>query len=252
VNSDQLYRYVGNLIVGFDEHGVIDFVDKRSGPIATTKSGVEQLGRELGRELELSTEVRQIWDALQATPIVQTQFEVAGTTDEPLIGQRSEVRSRETNLGRLVADSTLWYAQEFIDANNVNIDDVDIALKNGGGIRDNILGPNVTRFTIGAALAFDNNLAIVELTAKELLATMENSISRVPSLDGRFPQVAGIYMEFDANRAGVSDRVTMVTPSRVGTLVVHRSNGTTDTVVQNFELVGDPNRTFRAPDLEWW
>ncbi|MCS1408761.1 MAG: hypothetical protein M2R45_01938 [Verrucomicrobia subdivision 3 bacterium] len=44
---------------------------------------------------------------------------------------------------------------------------MDIALENGSGVCDTILGPNVTKLTIG--------LVIIELTGCELLVAMENS-----------------------------------------------------------------------------
>ena len=62
VNSDQLYRYIGNLIVGFDESGIIDFVDSRSGPIGSDASSVEALGNYVGVDpLEASQEVQDLW-----------------------------------------------------------------------------------------------------------------------------------------------------------------------------------------------
>ena len=82
------------------------------------------------------------------------------------------MRSRETNLGRLAADATLWYPRQQYPALSI-----DIALKNGGGLRSPILGPNITRLAVGTALAFDNKLAVVELTGAELLAVMENAVS---------------------------------------------------------------------------
>lgn len=135
-----------------------------------------------------------------------------------------------------MADSTLWYGQQQTA--------VDIALKNGGGIRDTILGPQITRLTIGAALAFDNKLAIVELQGDELLATMENAVSRVPHLDGRFPQIAGLLLEYDASKPGMADELRLMQASRVRTLIVTRADGSRDTLVENFEVQGDVTRTF--------
>jgi 2',3'-cyclic-nucleotide 2'-phosphodiesterase (5'-nucleotidase family) len=77
VNSDQKYRYVGNLKVTFDEDGHIISVDPRSGPVAT--------------------------------PTIQTAFEKVGTAEQPLNEARADVRGRGINLGRLAADSNLWY-----------------------------------------------------------------------------------------------------------------------------------------------
>ncbi len=239
VNTDQLYTYVGHLIVTFDESGVIAEVDERSGPVASTEEAIAALSEVAGMELSVPEDVQTIYDNLVGTDLIQEQFTVIGTTTAELNGVRGDVRGRETNLGSLAADSALWWANEtFPDTG------VDVALKNGGGIRATILGPNVTVLTVGTALAFDNSMAVVELTGDELIATMENAVSRVPDADGRFPQIAGMYLEYDASREGVSDQTSMDTPSRVATLIITRADGTEDVLVQDFEAQGDLSRTF--------
>jgi 2',3'-cyclic-nucleotide 2'-phosphodiesterase (5'-nucleotidase family) len=207
--------------------------------VATTEVAAMAMADLLGVAPEAPAAVTEIYEALQATDLIQDQFQVVAETSAVLNGQRADVRSRETNLGRLAADSTLWYARQIYPELAV-----DAALKNGGGIRAPILGPNVTKLSVGSALAFDNNLAIVELTGSELLAVMENGFSRVPALDGRFPQVAGMYVEYNPEREGISDQLTLDTPSRVKTLVVTRADGTEDTLIDEYAVVGDPNRAF--------
>jgi 2',3'-cyclic-nucleotide 2'-phosphodiesterase (5'-nucleotidase family) len=222
VNSDQQYRYVGNLMVTFDENGQVVDVDDRSGPVATTEEAIDLLAAELGRpQIKTPGRVKEIYEKLQQTPTIQDAFKVVGTTTSELNGFRADVRSRETNLGRVASDSTLWFTrQEFPGI------DIDVALKNGGGIRDTIIGPNITRLTIQAALAFDNQLAVLELTGAQLLATMENSVSRVPALDGRFPQIAGMQLEYDASFPGVEAQEEVTEASRVRNLTITRADGT--------------------------
>lgn len=238
VNSDQLYRYEGNLRVRFDHRGRIAGVDKKvTGPVATTHASVQLLEHEVGRRLAPPHGVRKIYDALQATPLIQAAFEVVGQTNFALNGQREDVRSRETNLGRIAADSTLWFAGQSVPG-------VDVALKNGGGIRDTILGPSIIRLTVQAALAFDNQLGILELTGEQLIAAMENAVSRVPALDGRFPQIAGMTLAYDASQPALEGLAAVTTPSRVQSLVVTRADGTTDVLVAAGVAQGDLSRTF--------
>ena len=239
INSDQLYRYVGRLVVDFNSEGHITRVDPLSGPIATTEEAVTALAEIVGKELNAPEEVISIYDALQTTSTIQDAFEVVGNTASVLNGARANVRTIETNLGRLAADSTLWFAREaFPDMQ------ADIALKNGGGIRATILGPSITKLTINTALAFDNKISVVALTAAELIATMENSVSRVPAADGRFPQVAGLYLEYNPNNDGISDQVSLETPSRLKTLIITRVDGSEDVLIENYEAQGDLTRTF--------
>lgn len=239
INSDQQYRYVGQLIVEWDDDGNIIDVDDRSGPVATTAEGIAALEAVIGGSAEPPAAVEDTYAALQSTSLIQDAFAVVGSTHFALNGLRTDVRSRETNLGRVAADSTLWFAAaEFPTL------DIDVALKNGGGIRDTITGPSMIRLTIQAALAFDNALSVLSLTGDQLLAAMENAVSRVPAFDGRFPHVAGMTVEYDAALPGIQGEASLTTPSRIRSLVVTRADGTADVLVDNFVAQGDLSRTF--------
>lgn len=109
---------------------------------------------------------------------------------------------------------------------------------------DSIVGPSIIVLTIRAALAFNNKLSILELTVRQLVAAAENSVSRNPAADGRFPQVAGMLLEFDPSNSGVEGQMELDTPSRVKTLIVTKADGTTDVVIDNFTVQGDLSRTF--------
>jgi 2',3'-cyclic-nucleotide 2'-phosphodiesterase (5'-nucleotidase family) len=227
INTEQLYRYVGHLIVTFDRNGVISDLDEdRSGPIATTPQAVVLLEPKVRSALNAEPRVAEVFEKLQQTPLIQSAFQVIGTTAYELNGLRADVRGRETNLGRLAADSTLWYTRQTFPSLNV-----DVALKNGGGIRDTIVGPSIIRLTIQAALAFDNDLSVIRLTGNQLLAAMENSVSRVPAADGRFPQIAGMTLRYDSSLPGVEGQASLTTASRVRDLSVTRANGTVVTLV---------------------
>jgi 2',3'-cyclic-nucleotide 2'-phosphodiesterase (5'-nucleotidase family) len=228
INSDQQYRYVGNLIVSFDRKGHIDDVDFRSGPVATTPEAIEELALVLNkRQLSPKAKVTEIFTALQETTLIQDAFFQVGTTTYPLNGQRADVRSRETNLGNLAADSTIWGAQQN------GFPEVDVAFKNGGGIRDTIQGPNIIRLAIQAALAFDNRLTVLEMSGAQLLAAMENSVSRATLTDGRFPQIAGMVLEFDTTYSPIEGASEVTTASRVRNLTITKSDGSVVTLVTN-------------------
>ena len=240
VNTEQLYRYVGHLLVEFDAAGHITAIDhRRSGQIATDSRGQDALGQLSGGAAMAPPAVSTLFNELQSTPTIRNAFGVIGETESPLNGTRADVRSRETNLGRLAADSTLWFTRLHYPQTPA-----DVALKNGGGIRANILGPQMTQLTVDTALAFNNKISGTVLTASELLAVMENAVSRAPARDGRFPQLAGAELHFDISYPGVSDQVSVTVPSRVRELIVHRANGVRDVVVQNGALRGDAERTF--------
>lgn len=244
VNSGQSYRYIGHLIVTFDDQGLITQIDDRSGPIATTSEAVAALSEELSvPNLQAPQEVRSTFEALSKTPLIQDLVAVVGTTSSPLNGAEDHIRSRETNLGRLVSDSYLWWARRYVRQEG-NEASVDIALKNSGGIRNSISGPNITKFSIESALAFNNALEIIELSGNELLAALENAVSHFPDRSGSFPQIAGLDFEFDPRRPRIADALTLDIPSRVIHLVVRRENGTLVPLIENFQVVGDLSQTF--------
>ncbi len=239
VNTEQLYRYIGHVIVEFDADGVIvGFDEATAGPVASTEEAIAALAEFSGAEVAVPEDVQSIYDGLVATDLLMEQLEVVGTTATELNGVRADVRGRETNLGKLAAESSLWWA------NNTFEDGVDIALKNGGGIRATILGPNITVLTVGTALAFNNSMAVVEVSGDELLAIMENAVSRVPAADGRFPQLAGVYLEYDASVEGVSDAESLTETTRVVTLIVTMADGSEVVMVEEGAVVGDLEQTF--------
>jgi 2',3'-cyclic-nucleotide 2'-phosphodiesterase (5'-nucleotidase family) len=244
VNSDQLYRYIGHLIVGFDAAGRVASVDPRSGPVATTEEAVAEVARLTGRAANPPADVQRLFEELRRAPLISRLLRAVGETRTRLNGERADVRTRETNLGSLVADSVLWLAR-------TRVPQTDLALANGGGIRGSIPAPQITGFTVASALAFDNPHMIAEVTAAGLLAAMENAVSRLPAADGRFPQLAGAYLEYDPGRPGLSDRPALTTPSRVKTLRVQRAGGAVDTVVESFAFVGDPARRFTLASNEF-
>lgn len=228
INSDQQYRYVGNLIVSFDYDGHIRDVDYRSGPVATTAEAIEELRQVMyERRLTPHKRVARTLDRLERTSLIEDAFFVVGETAFPLNGQRINVRTRETNLGNLAADSTIWGAQQNGFAT------VDVALKNGGGIRDTIQGPTIIRLAVQAALAFDNTLTVLEMSGAQVLAAMENAVSRATFADGRFPQVAGMVLEFDAGFAPIESATELNTPSRVRNLTITRHDGAVVNLVSN-------------------
>ena len=61
----------------------------------------------------------------------------------------------------------------------------------------------------------------------------------VPAADGRFPQVAGLHLEYDASNEGIQGQTSVTEPSRVVNLQVTYDDGSTDTLVQNGQVQGN-------------
>ena len=263
VNTDGDYKYLGRLVVDFDAAGLVvpDSVDPYlSGAYATNPQGGHRFA---GKPVP---EVTDIAESLRGV-VRQRDGNVFGSTLVYLNGVRGAVRTEETNLGNLIADSFLWTARQ-VDP------EVSVALKNSGGIRDKIgliyqppgssdpsefqlLPPqanpdigkeagSVSQLDIQGTLRFNNGVVIVSLTAAELVAIMEHSIAadevgQVPS--GRFPQIAGMRFSFDP-AAPVGNRIQ--------SLALVADDGTvTDRLVEEGNPVGDPNRTVKMATMNF-
>jgi 5'-nucleotidase / UDP-sugar diphosphatase len=77
------------------------------------------------------------------------------------------------------------------------------AVANGGGIRGGKVyppGTTITRKDILAELPFGNCLVVLEISGRDLKAAIENGLSQLPEMAGRFPQVSGMTISFDPRR----------------------------------------------------
>jgi 2',3'-cyclic-nucleotide 2'-phosphodiesterase (5'-nucleotidase family) len=185
------YRYVGRLIASFDANGEVIAVDPISDPVRV--SGIAP-------------------DAVAADPVVQAQVvdpvaahvaslasQIVGVTQVPLDGRSSEVRAFETNLGNMCADALLYNAS--VNAALVGAPAPQVALQNGGGIRNNSIFPvgNFSELNTFETLPFANFVAIVpSVPAAQFKEILENAVSRVGlSNNGRFAQISGFRFTWD-------------------------------------------------------
>jgi len=124
--------------------------------------------------------------------------EIIGITDVLLYGKNTVdppgVRVSETNLGNFATDALLWTANTVFGEGFA-----DIALTNGGGIRDSIpnaadaeLPYEITMLDMVTVFPFGNQVEIIEITGAQLLEALEAATFSNPSAVGAFPQVAGI------------------------------------------------------------
>jgi 2',3'-cyclic-nucleotide 2'-phosphodiesterase (5'-nucleotidase family) len=67
----------------------------------------------------------------------------------------------------------------------------------------------ITRGQVLGVLPFGNLVATVTVSGPELKTMLENGISRMPAVDGRFPQVSGLCFDFNIE-AAVNSRVSNV------------------------------------------
>ena len=267
VNTDADYKYLGRLLVDFDADGriILDSLQPaENGAWAAIPVVVEQLLAEPIAEVVTAADViREILGELDGTAY--------GLTDVFLDGRRAQVRSRETNLGNLSADANLWYAALFDTANPPLV-----SVKNGGGIRapiGRIVSPpgstssdeilllppagndfgkpegGISQLDIQTAFAFNNGLALVNMTAGELHDLVEAMIL------GNFTHVSGLRVEFDPTRqAREGSDINLglaTTGERVRRMEIQVGPEAWDVVVEDGVVVGDPSRSFRVVALDF-
>jgi 5'-nucleotidase len=223
------YQYVGRLIVDFDRRGNLIGFDDRSGPVRVTTGAYDDAVEPDRRVTKKVVEPVQAYVAALATTVVaQTQVPlnsargtvtVAGTPPAITVTAPGE-RVSNTNLGNIAADSMLWQATQLAAA--FGVAPPDIAFQNGGGIRtpDTLLfatatagsPQNVTRLDINNQFPFANFVSMVQdVPVTQLKAILENAVSRVEFVDGRFAHVAGMTFEWNSTGTANVDRVRKIT-----------------------------------------
>lgn len=246
VNTAGDYRYLGRLVVDFDNRGYIleqSYAnDALKGSQATDLANSQLANNSIPDTVAIA-------DALLAIVEETSTGPTLGYSTVTLEGGRERVRTEETNLGNLVADANLELAR-LVEPN------VAISLVAGGTIRTSIgIGP-ISQTDIQNVLRFDNDLVVLTLNARELVTVVEHGVAATQpgATPGRFPQVSGLRIRFDPSRPGVSlppdqdcrRNAEYGTISRLVSLHVTASfdKALWDPVVAGGELLGDPDRTF--------
>ncbi|MBX9931126.1 MAG: 5'-nucleotidase C-terminal domain-containing protein [Methylobacterium sp.] len=291
VNTDGEYSYVGRLTVTFDDAGNVirnSITAENSGAVAVDNTTVTQLYGSTAAAFTPGSKgflVREVIEGLDANNdgiqetlgvadiIRQQDGNILGKTSVYLEGRRGEVRTEETNLGSLSSDANIWYAKQFDKS-------VTVSIKNGGGIRDSIgsfsaagggtaeLPPaanpaagkqagDISQLDVTNSLRFNNNLSLVTVTASELERILEHGVAAVApgATPGQFTQIGGISYSFDATKQSqtldLNGNVTREGQRIVSAAIIDENGFLLDTLVQNGQVVGDPNRAIRVVTLDF-
>lgn len=130
---------------------------------------------------------------------LESSKEIIGKSSVRLNGMRSQVRSRETNLGNLVADAMR------------DVGKASIALMNGGGIRESIPEGEINLYKVGKVLPFSNSIVTVEMKGEKIYSALERGIrGYYAGIYGGFMQVSGISYVFDGSKPA-GERLVSVT-----------------------------------------
>ncbi|MGZ5291169.1 MAG: bifunctional metallophosphatase/5'-nucleotidase [Actinomycetota bacterium] len=195
VTTSGAYRYVGRLTAGFDAQGELVKIDEdASGPVRVT-SAVNPDGVNPSAFIQ-----RNVVEPLEEA-VADAAANIVATSEVELNGLRDPgIRTEETNEGNLIADALFDAAEDL--AAEFGTPEPDIALQNGGGIRNDSMIPagDISELDVFGMVPFANFVAIVPaVPPAQLKRILENAVSRVEAVDGRFPQISGFTLVYDAD-----------------------------------------------------
>jgi len=179
-------KFLGELNVTFDDEGN---VTEAKGEPLIMDAAVTEDEATVGRIAEA------------AAPLEEIRNKVVAETSEAIDGDRNACRVMECTMGNLVADAMLARVKD---------QGIDLAIANSGGLRASIDAGEVTMGEVLTVLPFQNTLSTFQISGETLKAALENGVSQIEEVAGRFPQVAGMTFAFDA-KAEVGNRISDVT-----------------------------------------
>jgi 5'-nucleotidase len=240
VTTSGQYGYLGSLTVGFDEDGIVRKIDyANSRPIrVVSKEFPDGVRPSPWFEIKVEAPVAAFVADLAANVIANSEVD--------LDGRRDSVRFEETNEGDLIADSQLWQAR--LVAAEFGAPEPDVALQNGGGIRNDSIIPagEITELDTFDMVPFPNFVTVVpDIPRSQFKEILENAVSRTqpgdtPGGTGRFAQVAGFSFVYSAS--GIAqvlnpDGTVAVAGTRIQSVVLDDG---TPIVASGAVVTGDP------------
>lgn len=221
------YTYLGNLTLTFSSNGTVIDVDEVSGPVKVITDKPDE-------DMQA-----KVVDPVSAY-VADLANNILATTEVEINAVRGDVRTKETNGGNLIADALLWQAN--LMAASFGISPADVAIQNGGGIRNSVVVPaegEISELTTFNMLPFPNFVTIVnEIPAAQFKSILERAVSEVENVRGQFAQIAGFEMVYDPNgQAQQIDELGNVIGE--GSRIVEVTLGTGRKLVENGEVIAD-------------
>ena len=136
-----------------------------------------------------------------AIPLQEIRNKVVASAAYLIDGDRAVSRVQECAMGNLVADAMLARVKD---------QGVQIAIANSGGLRSSIDAGEVTMGEVLTVLPFQNTLSTFQVSGQTVIDALENGVSQVEEVKGRFPQVAGLKFTFDLAVAPNEGRIQEV------------------------------------------
>ena len=186
VQSYAFGKYLGRLNVTFDDQGV---VQSAIGEPILLDHSIPEDEKVKARIVEL------------AAPLAELLEEVIAEAATMVDGSGDSCRKQQCEVGNLVATAMLEHMKPF---------GVDIAITNAGGIRASLEKGPISTGDVLTTFPFEEVLSRFKLKGSDVVAALENGVSKVEEMHGRFPQVAGIRYEFTLSKQPNEGRILKV------------------------------------------
>ena len=224
----QAYAYgklLGELNVTFDDDG----------NITEAKGEPQVMNADVAEDGDTKARIAEM-----AAPLEEIRQKVVASSADLIVGDKSVCRIQECAMGNLVADAMLARVKD---------QGVTIAIANSGGIRSSIDAGDVTMGEVLTVLPFQNTLSTFQVSGQTVIDALENGVSQVEEVKGRFPQVAGLKFVWDPSVAPNEGRIIEVMVDN-GDGFTPIDPGATYTLVSNNYVRGggDGYKMFRSAE----
>ena len=129
--------------------------------------------------------IESAWIAEIDAELGQVIGRIDDTLDNYAADGTRQVRNQETNTGDFAADA-LYYLFDNMDL------DVDVAIMNGGGVRNEAITGDISYLTCKEIHTFGNVACLITDTGQQLLDALEWGAKDAPAESGGFLQVSGL------------------------------------------------------------
>ena len=129
--------------------------------------------------------IESAWIAEIDAELGQVIGRIDDTLDNYAADGTRQVRNQETNTGDFAADA-LYYLFDNMDL------DVDVAIMNGGGVRNEAITGDISYLTCKEIHTFGNVACLITVTGQQILDALEWGAKDAPAESGGFLQVSGL------------------------------------------------------------
>lgn len=167
----------------------LSYLEARRKPPGDPGWDFDIIRRDITRALSEDQETLKLVDKLSSSLREKLEKPI-GYTAVPLDARFTTVRTKESNIGNFMCDLMRHFHA------------ADCAIMASGTIRgDQIYPPGVILLKdILNCFPFEDPVVVLRVTGQAILSALENSVSLVPALEGRFPQVSNIQFAYDPSR----------------------------------------------------